>query len=183
MTRNKTFNFLWIILMFVLLFGLLPVTIPDLSDNFKNPNVLLINRQECGCPCAEGVIKKGKLIISQEILDKYPKLRDNHFEITLTNFSPYNDISNDKPETFDFANFNSFKVTGQVIGVDTILCNPNNYEIVPKFQVTDWKLTRYYPKFLKFSSPIMLLYLGLWCVALPTLTITTIYKAKRKRKN
>jgi len=173
-------KFLWILLILLLLFGLLPVKIPNLFNDFKKPNVLLIDRQVCGCDCAEGRIKNGTLKISQNIMDKYPELGDKHFEVTLTNFPPFDNLSNDKLETFDFANHNTFKVTGNVIGVDTVLCNPESCEIVPKFQVNEWTLTSYYPKFFRFNTPSILTYFGLWIIALPAITVVSIFKAKRK---
>jgi len=175
-------KFGWIILTLILGYGLMPVTLPYYSDNYAQPNTLLIDRQECGCPCAEGVIKKGQLKFSESIMHLYPTLNENGGEITLIDFPPYDDITMEKPETFDFANGNTFRVTGQVVGVDTILCDPTNCEIVPKFKVDSWTLTSYYPRFWKFGIPAMLTYFGLWLIAFPILTIMTFVRRKRKTK-
>ena len=172
----------WAILIIAIIYGLLPVTIPDKTNNFNKPNVLLIDRQECGCPCAEGIIRRGKLQISQEIKNKFPELDDNQIEITLVDFPPYDDISNDNPQTFDFANYNSFKVTGQVIGVDTILCDPQNCEVVPKFRVTNWALTSYYPRFYNLSIVTTLFYFGMLVTGIPILTFLTVDKWRQLRK-
>jgi hypothetical protein len=176
-------KYVWIILTLILGYGLLPVTLPDYSDNYSQSNILLIDRQECGCPCAEGVIRKGQLKFSPSIKQLYPTLNENGREITIIDFPPYNDITMEKPETFDFANGNTFKVTGQVVGVDTILCDPTSCEIVPKFKVDSWTLTSYYPRFWKFGIPTMLTYFGLWIIGLPIVSITTFVKWEKKKAN
>jgi len=172
-------KYIWIISALILGYGLLPVTLPDYSNNFDNPNTLLVGRQECGCPCAEGFIKKGHLKFTENIKKQFPTLSENDKEITLVNFSPYNNINN---RNFDFANSNTFKVIGQVIGVDTILCDPSNCEVVPKFWVSSWKLTSYYPRFWKFNPPISLTYVCLWIIGLPILIINTFNSWKKKVK-
>ena len=132
--------------------------------------------------CRRGVIKKGRIEFSESIKHLYPKLNENGREITLIDFPPYDEITMEKPQSFDFANGNNFRVTGQVVGVDTILCNPTNCEIVPKFKVESWTLTSYYPRFLKFGISTMLTYFGLWIIALPILTISTFVRRKRKTR-
>ena len=176
------FRYAWIVLVLVLGYGLLPVTLSDYSNNFNNPNILLIERQECGCPCAEGFIKKGHLKFSDEIKKQFPTLSEVNNQITLIDFQPFDDITNKKSETLSFANENSFKVSGQTIGVDTILCEPTNCEIVPKFKVNDWALTTYYPRFWKFSSPTILIYFGLCLFAFPILTIASFIRWRRQVK-
>lgn len=170
---------LWTILTLILIYGLFPTKFPDYSNNYEKSNQLLIDRQVCGCPCAEGVIKKGKLAISQKLKDIYPQLNDNQTQITLTNFPPFDNITNERLETFYFANENYFKITGQVIGVDTILCNPEYCELAPKFKVSDWTLIQYYPNYKKLNILMHLAYIGLWIVVFPILTIVTIYRTRK----
>lgn len=175
----------WALLIFFVGYGLLPVSLRLLIDEVSKPNTLLIERQVCGCPCAEGVIIKGQLQFSESIKSKYPNLTENENEITLTEFPPFDNLTNYNAMTFDFANNNTFKVSGHVIGVDTILCDPTNCEIVPKFQVSDWTTTTYYPRFWLFDKFIFIAYTSSILLGLPTLTLLTIIKLirqKRKKK-
>ena len=160
-----------IITALLLAYGFLPVTIPYYSGNYSNPNTLLISRQECGCPCAEGKIVKGRLHFSDSIKKAFPNLDESVREFTLKNFPPFNKINSGKLETLDFANNNDFKVTGKVIGVDTILCTPSNCEIVPKFEVSSWTLTTYYPRFQKFNYLFRILYFGVLLIGITFIAI------------
>src|SRR5688572_18472174 len=163
------FKYFWIIFGLVLGSGLLPVTFPEITTNFDNPNVLIIERQECGCPCPEGVIKKGRLNFSNDIREKFPDLSEHSHEITLTNFPPFNGVSNERPETFSFANGNTFKIEGHTVGVDTILCQPEDCELVPRFKVESWALTSYYPRFQTFPVLAGLVYIVSAILGLPSL--------------
>ena len=162
-------NYIWIFLALFLVYGILPLTIPDYSEDYSQANTLLIERQECGCPCAEGVILKGQVGLSDEMKRKYPTLVETGTEITLVDFDPFDNITNEDVTTFDFANGNEFKVVGKVVGVDTILCDPSNCEVVPKFEVKKWSLTSYSPKFLTFSLPLVALYFVLGIIGTPAL--------------
>jgi hypothetical protein len=181
--KKLKFKYCWIILGLALGYGLLPVTFPEITTNFENPNVLIIERQECGCPCPEGVIKKGTLIFSNDIREKFPDLSERSHEITLTNFPPFNEISNERPETFSFANGNTFKVEGYTVGADTILCQPGNCELVPRFKVERWGLTSYYARFNTFPIPGVLIYLALGILSLPSFLAFIFLSWKQYRSN
>lgn len=176
------FKFFWIVFGLVFGYGLLPVTIPDFSADFDNPNTLLIRRQECGCPCAEGVIEKGRLFFSEDVKEEFPGLSERSHEITLTNFPPF-EIRNGAPEEFEFANTNTFRVTGHTVGIDTIVCQPENFESVPKFEVESWALTSYYPRFLTFPILIVIGYYVAGILAAPSLIAFAFIFFTRKRKD
>jgi hypothetical protein len=177
------FKALWIIFGVVFCYGLLPVTFPAIWTNFENPNVLIIERQECGCPCPEGVVKKGRLDFSASIRTQFPDLSENSHEITLTNFPPFNDIDNERPETFSFANGNSFKVEGYTVGADTILCRPGNCEFVPRFKVERWRLASYEPRFNTFPIIGVLIYLASGILGLPGFLAFIFLSWKQYRSN
>ncbi len=170
----------WIFSILFVIYGLLPVSLTLQNDDLNRPNTLLIERQECGCPCAEGVIIKGQLRFSDDIKNKFPELQEKGNEITLTDFPPFDNLTNYNTMTFDFANNNTFKVSGQVIGIDTILCDPTNCEIVPRFQVSNWTTTTYYPRFWLFGKTLFIAYWSIIVLCLPTLTIMTIIKFIRQ---
>ena len=177
-------KYIWIILLSILLYGVLPIKIPNYFDDFalfEKPNILLVSRQECGCPCAEGVILKGTLEYSEKIKKQFPTLSPNSQEITIVNFSPFDDITNENYQTFDFANNNNFKIDGEVIGVDTILCNPENCEIVPKFRVENWSLNSYYARFWLWDITFILVYFALWVIALPSMLIISFVDKKKAK--
>ena len=180
---NKALKTIWFLLTLILVYGILPVTIPDFTDDYNKSNTILIERQECGCPCPEAVIVKGKLAISSKMRAKYPELGDNYNQINLVNFPPFDDISSDEPHTFDFANYNSFKITGEVVGIDTIFCTPQACEIAPIFKLEKWNLVNYVPKFQNANILVTLAYFGLWILFLPILAIITIVKYFRKNNS
>ena len=176
------FKYFWIVFGLILGYGLLPVTLPDLTGNFEKPNTLLVRRQECGCPCAEGVIEKGRLIFSEEVKKDFPQLSERSREITLTNFPPF-EIRNGTPEEFEFANINTFRVTGHTIGIDSIPCSAASFESVPKFEVQSWALASYYPRFLTFPLPITIGYYVAGILTLPTCIAFVFIFFSRKRKD
>jgi hypothetical protein len=173
----------WTALTLILGYGLLPVTLPDTSNNFDNPNTLIIRRQECGCPCADGLIMKGQLEFSRDIKNRFPALLEKVNEITLTNFPPF-EVSMDHMETFYFANEDVFKITGQTIGVDSIQCGgPSEYQIVPRFRVDTWSLTFYKPRFSRLSIILQLAYFGLAVIVVPVMLILTFVDWKKRKRS
>ena len=160
-------------------FGLLPVTIPN-SQLPDKENALLINRQECGCPCAEAVIVGGKLNIDSTIIKNYPTIQTT--SMTVVNFPPFENITNDNYATFEFANGNSFRIHGKVIGIDTIYCDPPNCEIVPLFEVDDWTITTYHFKFWQFDKLLLFSYIGAWLFALPAYLVIAFRRNAEKKK-
>lgn len=170
-------KYVWAALTIFLGFGFLPEKIPDYSDNYNQTNNLLVERQECGCPCANAVIVKGEIQLSDSLKRAFPEL--NEKEISLINFSAFDNVA----ENYNFIFDNKFKVTGKVIGIDTIFCQPSNCEVVPKFKVDSWTLPNYYPKFWRFNPVVTAIYLLTWIIGLPMLAIVTAMNFLRKRKN
>ena len=177
------FKYFWILFGLVLGYGILPVTFPEINTNFESPNVLIIERQECGCPCPEAFILKGTLHFSNEIRAKFPDLSERSHEITVINFPPYNEISNERPETFSFANENTFRILGHTVGVDTVLCQPEDCLLVPRFKVESWALTSYYPRFQTFPILAAMIYMVSAILGLPTLIAFVFLSWKQDRSN
>jgi hypothetical protein len=167
----------WILILFFIAYGLLPISMTFTTFDFSEPNTLEIVYQQCGCPCAEALIIKGELQFSECIRQKFPDLQENKKEITLTNLPLFKSITAGK---YTILTDNTFKVTGQVIGVDTIFCDPSNCEIIPKFQVSKWKTTLYDPRFWLFNDVTFVIYLSSIVLLLPIMTIITIITFKKR---
>ncbi|WP_222166649.1 hypothetical protein [Edaphocola aurantiacus] len=146
--RSRIFWILVIALLLFLGYGLLPVKFPDRKQDYDAPNTLFITNQECGCPCPNARVLKGKLVAADSILLQYPGLIVDAGEIELENFPPYK-----KPiADYGFIAFNQFKVKGHISGAYAVYCDPGGCKYVPKFTVESWSMTTYYAKFWLFPA-------------------------------
>jgi hypothetical protein len=153
-------------------YGLLPYHKATNIDTTK-PNQLIINQQECGCPCPDARVIKGQLQIPQDIAIQYPTLHTTQLNLDIKDFNePYN---------YELGQAKLF-IKGKVVGADTILCEPTNCELAPRFQVDSWALVDTIARAWTFPSWVGLLFIINLFMFLPTLTITEIVKRIRQRK-
>ena len=131
-------KYLIIAILAIIGYGFLPISIPKYG-NQTSENELRIERQECGCPCPNSRIVGGELEISEEWIKKNPQLIDNKSEINIISNSNHKRI-----EWFwELQGETSYFVEGEIIGIDTILCNPENCEIAPRFEIKKIRLNSY----------------------------------------
>jgi hypothetical protein len=163
----NTFFFLF------LLYGTLPITLSTIWYSERN-NDLIITGQQCGCPCPEARLIKGKLSFPEKIINLHPNI-SNH-ELSLTGNSPLENFSHEIYQS-------EIIIEEKIIDVDTNFCSGYEFNLIPKFEVSNWTLKNYIPKFqiwvtFFFLSYIILIPLGL--------IINLIYLARviiRKVKN
>jgi hypothetical protein len=107
----------------------------------------------------------GTLQIPPDLLEKYPQLHQREMNLTgNTPFLPYN---------YEVAHSAIF-LTGQVVGVDTILCEKNGCELAPKFKVTTWSIDQYIPKMWVYGINFFLVYAGIAVLCVITGTVMII---------
>jgi len=134
----------------VCLYGFLPVSISWNKNDYSKPNQLLIHHQECGCPCPQASIKKGELLIPEEIKRKYPGLYLKEINLAgLDSFEPFESGLSQ----------NDINIDGRVIGVDTIACSASGCEVVPVFEISFWSVNSYYPRFWIHSKWFVIIFL------------------------
>ena len=133
-------------------YGFLPVSFRFDKTALNNPNTLLIRHQECGCPCPNAYIKQEQLIIPNDIQNKCSEI-DKH-EINITGRDPFEPY---EPElaTQDII------VSGNVVGVDTFLCDQSGCEVVPIFKVETWSVGSYYPRLWTHGRTFLIVFLAL----------------------
>ncbi len=154
------------------IYGLLPYHKATNVDTTK-PNQLIINQQQCGCPCPDALVIKGQLQIPQDIGIQYPTLHTTQLNLDIKDFNePYN---------YELGQVKLF-IKGKVVGADTILCEPTSCELAPRFQVDSWALVDTVSRAWTFPSWAGLLFIINLFMFLPTLTITEIVKRVRQRK-
>lgn len=147
-------------------YGLLPYKKAKNIDTSK-PNQLVISQQECGCPCPDATIIKGQLSIPPDIISKYGTLHTTELNMDINNFNePYN---------YELGGAKLF-IKGKVVGADTILCDPNNCELAPRFQVDSWGLVDSVARAWIFPKWIALLFVINLFLFAPVLIITEIVK-------
>jgi len=134
----------------ICIYGFLPVSFAFNPMDIKKPNNLLVSQQDCGCPCANAIIINGRISIPVYIINKYPNISQK--EINLTGEDPFN------TSDFDLSH-QAIIITGKVIGVDTISCDPTNYEVVLKFEVDKWATSIYYPRLWTHGKLFMIMFL------------------------
>jgi hypothetical protein len=136
----------WILSAGFVLFGLMPYNKAYNIDTTK-PNQLIVRNQECGCPCPNGVILTGRIKIADSILSKYQSFDTTQLNLDIENIgSTYNvEVMQSR-----------FFVRGNVVGADTILCDPANCEVTPHFKVESWGLVDSVPR--AWIFPVFLVY-------------------------
>ena len=132
-------------------YGFLPVTFRFGKTALKDSNTLLIRHQECGCPCPNAFVKEGQLIIPDNIQKAYANIHQR--EINLTGIDPF------EPYEPELA-MQDIIVSGKVVGVDTVLCDPSNCEVVPVFKVDKWSAVSYYPRLWTHGKTFLIIFLA-----------------------
>ena len=152
-------------------YGLLPYKKAKNIDTSK-PNQLVISQQVCGCPCPDAAVIKGQLTIPPDVVRKYPALHTTELNMDLDNFNePYN---------YELGHAKLF-INGKVVGADTIVCDPNNCELAPRFQVDSWGLVDSVARAWIFPKWIALLFVINLFLFAPVLIITEIVIRIRQR--
>ncbi len=165
-------NLFLILSIFFSVYGLLPYHKATNIDTTK-PNQLVINRQECGCPCPDAEVIKGQLQIPNDIALKYQTLTTTQLNLDIKSFNePYN---------YELGHAKLY-IKGKVIGADTILCEPTNCELAPRFQVDSWALVDNVANAWTFPNWLALLFLINLFLLMPTLIIIEVVNRIRKRK-
>lgn len=130
--------------------GFLPLSFRFDKNAVKNPNTLLIQHQECGCPCPDAYIKEGQLIIPKTIQNSYVNIDERQINMTGNDpFDPY------EPELA----MQDIRVSGEIVGVDTVLCDQSGCEVVPVFKVNEWHVDSYYPRLWTYSKTFLIIFL------------------------
>jgi len=152
--------------------GLLPYHKATNIDTTK-PNQLVIHQQECGCPCPDAGVVEGQMQIPQDIASKYQTLNTTQLNLDIKGFNePYN---------YELGRAKLF-IKGKVVGADTILCEPTNCELAPRFQVDSWALVDTVATAWTFPVWLAFLFLINLFLLMPTLIIVEIVKRVRKKK-
>jgi len=163
--------FLLILSVAFVAYGLLPYNKAKNVDTTKS-NQLIVEQQECGCPCPDAAVLKGNLDIPPDITTKYPSLNLRQINLDISDFNePYN---------FETGHAKLF-ITGKVVGADTILCEPANCEIAPRFQVEKWALVDSVARAWTFPTWMAALFLVNLLFA-PTLTFIEVKERLRSSK-
>jgi hypothetical protein len=109
----------------------------------------------------------------RDIASKYQTLNTTQLNLDIKNFNePYN---------YELGQAKLF-IKGKVVGADTILCEPANCELTPRFQVDSWALVDTVATAWTFPIWLGLLFLIDLFLLMPTLIIVEILKRVRKRK-
>ncbi len=147
--KQRKLKYFWLIWILLVLFGFSPLTFESIWKKISE-NDLVITEQACGCPCAEAKLVNGKINIPKKILNKHKNI--NTKELSLTGKTPF------KTYNYEIAH-SKILIEGEVIGVDSIWCSPNHCEIVPKFNITNWTLVGYLPRFLVWNKMVGVTYI------------------------
>ena len=154
-------------------YGFLPYRKAKDIDTTK-PNQLVISQQVCGCPCPDASVIKGQLSIPPDIFSKYPALHTTELNMDIKNFNePYN---------YELGHAKLF-IKGEVVGADTILCEPTNCELAPLFRVDSWALVDTVARTWIFPKWIAMLFIINLFLFAPILIITEIIKRVRQYNN
>ena len=153
-------------------YGLLPYKKASNIDTRK-PNQLIIDQQECGCPCPDALVVKGELQIPPNLLIVSPALQTSQINLEIDNFNEqYN---------FDLGHARLF-VSGKVIGADTLMCEPTKCELAPRFKVESWGLVEYVARAWMFPGWALILFIINVVIFIPALVIIEIVKQIRNRE-
>ena len=152
--------------------GFLPYKKTTTMDTSR-PNQIVIDQQECGCPCPDAMIISGQLQIPDEISNKYKNLSTTEINLQIKSFNdPYN---------YELGHAKLF-VTGDVVGADTILCDPTNCLLAPRFKVGSWSLVDTVATAWFFPKWLFGFFLVNLVLIMPTLIIIEIVKPFRGKR-
>jgi len=73
-------------------------------------------------------------------------------------------------------------VTGSLVGIDTVFCDPNNCETVPRFKVDSWALVDSVATLWTLPKWAALLFAVNLFLFFPVLCITGIYRLVKRRR-
>jgi len=159
-------KYAWFIWLIITLYAFVPISVSSLWKSVSDDD-LIIKSKACGCPCPDARVKNGQLGIPEIFLEQYPNIHKS--QLNLTGNSPY------QPFNFEIW-LSDIKVTGEVIGVDTILCTETNCEFAPVFKVQSWTLVSYVAQFWTWNRVVNILYLIFVPVGFLGLVILTFKK-------
>jgi hypothetical protein len=131
-------------------YGFLTVSFRFDRKALKAPNTLLVRHQECGCPCPSAFIKEGLLVVPDNVQNTYTDI--NKKEINLVGEDPF------EPYEPELA-MQDIMISGKVVGVDTVLCDPSNCQVVPVFKVEKWSVGSYYPRLWTHGRTFLIIFL------------------------
>lgn len=149
---DKKIKALSILIICIIIYGLLPISTSIFSNSLSS-STFKVERQECGCPCPNARIIDGAFVIPEEWTNQYPQLKSPTHEINLSFKAKHKSIEN-----FWLINSEVLIVSGNMIGVDTILCNPEFCELTPLVNVNQVKTITYTPQFWTFKSNFLFYY-------------------------
>lgn len=132
----------------LLAYGLLPYEMKAPWQKIHQED-LIITGQACGCPCPQARVLKGSLDIPQQMRAENPGIYTS--QMNLVGKTPF------EPFLYEIA-IGQIEITGKIVGVDTVLCSPQNCETAPRFLVESWQLIDYVPQFLTWSQIFQFLY-------------------------
>ena len=154
------------------IYGLLPYRKAS-NTNTILPNQLVIEQQECGCPCPDARIVKGQLQIPADIASKYQGLHTTQLNLSINGFNePYN---------YELGKASLF-IKGRVVGTDTIQCDPTSCELAPRFEVESWALVDTVANAWIFPLWIGALFLANLLLFAPTIIIIEIVRLVRRSR-
>jgi hypothetical protein len=150
-------------------YGMLPFRKATNVDT-SIPNQLIVEQQECGCPCPNAVILKGQLNIPPEIALKYQPIHTTQINLDIEDFNQAYNLNLGMPNLF---------VKGKVTGIDTILCEPANCELAARFKVESWACTGYVARAWTFPMWAGIFFMANLILFAPALAITEIVRQVR----
>ncbi|MDX2047883.1 MAG: hypothetical protein SFU87_13920 [Chitinophagaceae bacterium] len=150
--------------------GFLPYKQAWVTDT-SSPDHLIVDPQECGCPCPDAAIVKGHLYIPEDSLKKYPAILKNEVNLEIPGFNDHS--------SYELIHAKLY-VKGVITGFDTVLCTPDNCEMVPEFLVSSWAVVDYIPQFWSFPGWAIILSVVNLIALFPALLIMTTRNLKKK---
>lgn len=174
MSWIKPFRYACVLSLALLIIGILPYRPAIFISKDK---YLLVTPQVCGCPCSDVRIKKGIINIPRHLRKKHDNIPTT--EANLSN----GDVINKQSACAE--NYNYY-IQGNVVDLDTILCDVRECEVTPVIAVEKCYLAEYVPWFYATNDfVIMVAYILNLIVVLPAIIIikSVSFVVNRKRKN
>ena len=111
-------------------YGLFPFK-KGLNIDTSLPDQLIVIQKQCGCPCPNAAILEGHLKIPSDLNSKFQPQQLKQINLDMEDYSGLNHFEISLARLY---------VKGKVIGADTVLCEPTNCELTPRFRVEAWGL-------------------------------------------
>ena len=163
-TLIKLFLLVWVVFTS---YWLLPLKKPKQYRPDSEANTIVATQQFCESPCADIIIKKGRIIVPDSIAKNYHDVRTDVARITGS--SPFKKSKGALMFSYDFI------MSGNVEGIDST--SLEGY--VPVFYIREWYPTQYIARFWKLTGAWEVLYLINLNLGLP-LFLFFSFKAGRR---